>query len=63
MLRSDIEMDKLGNTLQILMWIVVVLAILIFVISIIVEHTNSYDFLYSLMDEPSIVTNNIKLLS
>lgn len=63
MLRSDIEMDKLGNTLQILMWIVVVLAILIFVISIIVGHTNSYDFLYSLMDEPSIVTNNIKLLS
>lgn len=55
-------MDKLGNVLQTIMWIVVVLAVIIFVTVIIVGHTNSFDFFYSFNEENDVVREAVRSL-
>lgn len=56
-------MDKLGNVLQNLMWVVVVLAVLIFIIVIIVGHTNSFDFFFSFNEGNNVVSEVVRSLT
>ena len=56
-------MDKLGNVLQSLMWVVVVLAVIIFITVIIVGHTNSFDFFFSFNEDNGVVSEVVRSLT
>jgi len=49
--------------LQISMWTIVILSILLFVVIIIIGHTNSFDFFYSQTGEKSIVHGNMNVMN
>ncbi len=49
--------------LQISMWAIVILSILLFVVIIIIGHTNSFDFFFSQTGENSIVFGNMNVMN
>jgi len=52
----------MGNRIKLLqigMWALVILSILLFVIIIIIGHTNSFDFIYSQTGELEMAKNSI----